>query len=258
MARVERSMSAGGSVEGSVDSGAVAGGGSSTACLLGVWQPDSSVQRCPVCSKKFTMIRRKHHCRVCGLVVCDACSKARLVLPPAGATWGGQEVPRTLTRRVVAAGGMHAGAADMAVHDVRDDSVKRVCDRCVADERADAGRRAEAREAARRSASVGDVAAQRRGLDDAAGARMARSTSGGVDVLSGGVATGGARRRAARLSSAPPVPTQAPLTPSDDAFGTGPRLAPADGDSGRRHTDGSMGGIDTRNIGGDASGTGGG
>eukprot|EP01062_Namystynia_karyoxenos_P039065 TRINITY_DN2840_c0_g1_i2.p1 TRINITY_DN2840_c0_g1~~TRINITY_DN2840_c0_g1_i2.p1 ORF type:complete len:938 (+),score=245.22 TRINITY_DN2840_c0_g1_i2:94-2814(+) len=41
------------------------------------WVSDSAAPTCVRCRRAFTVIRRKHHCRHCGEVVCDACSKAR-------------------------------------------------------------------------------------------------------------------------------------------------------------------------------------
>ena len=38
-----------------------------------VWQPDDDVEGCNECLSKFTMIVRRHHCRVCGLIFCDSC-----------------------------------------------------------------------------------------------------------------------------------------------------------------------------------------
>jgi len=52
--------------------------------LLGVlkplWIPDEEAPACMNCSQKFTVIRRRHHCRACGRVLCAACcsSRARL------------------------------------------------------------------------------------------------------------------------------------------------------------------------------------
>ena len=37
-----------------------------------VWQPDDNVVSCPVTGRKFGILVRKHHCRVCGKVVADA------------------------------------------------------------------------------------------------------------------------------------------------------------------------------------------
>ena len=42
------------------------------------WEPDNMHTKCEVCKNKFNkLIRRKHHCRKCGKVVCDTCSTAR-------------------------------------------------------------------------------------------------------------------------------------------------------------------------------------
>ena len=42
------------------------------------WKPDAEVQACENCKKEFTTFtRRKHHCRRCGGIFCDACTKQR-------------------------------------------------------------------------------------------------------------------------------------------------------------------------------------
>lgn len=41
------------------------------------WQPDSANPTCHECTQAFTVTRRRHHCRRCGHVVCDACSQGR-------------------------------------------------------------------------------------------------------------------------------------------------------------------------------------
>mmetsp|Transcript_36511 Transcript_36511/g.35339 ORF Transcript_36511/g.35339 Transcript_36511/m.35339 type:complete len:82 (+) Transcript_36511:713-958(+) len=38
------------------------------------WMPNDLGKKCTVCNKKFRMIRRRHHCRGCGLLVCANCS----------------------------------------------------------------------------------------------------------------------------------------------------------------------------------------
>ena len=54
------------------------------------WTPDT--RQCESCGKPFTWRRRRHHCRFCGLCVCDACSTGRIKAPgfstarPAAAT----------------------------------------------------------------------------------------------------------------------------------------------------------------------------
>ena len=45
-----------------------------------VWIPDSEVNECQTCLKGFSFLVRKHHCRLCGRVVCGECSKHRMVL----------------------------------------------------------------------------------------------------------------------------------------------------------------------------------
>jgi len=46
-----------------------------------IWQADSSVTHCSiaVCNKKFGLFNRRHHCRVCGFVVCGECSNNEIL-----------------------------------------------------------------------------------------------------------------------------------------------------------------------------------
>ena len=39
-----------------------------------VWVPDSRATACYSCKAVFSMIRRKHHCRICGRIFCYSCS----------------------------------------------------------------------------------------------------------------------------------------------------------------------------------------
>jgi hypothetical protein len=39
------------------------------------WTLDDLVKLCPYCAKSFTFARRRHHCRVCGAILCNGCSK---------------------------------------------------------------------------------------------------------------------------------------------------------------------------------------
>ena len=45
-----------------------------------LWIPDSLVSECQTCTKPFSLLVRKHHCRLCGRVVCGECSQYRMVL----------------------------------------------------------------------------------------------------------------------------------------------------------------------------------
>ncbi|XP_043268340.1 rabenosyn-5 [Venturia canescens] len=38
------------------------------------WIDDKDVRLCPTCAKSFGLTRRKHHCRLCGAVMCNDCS----------------------------------------------------------------------------------------------------------------------------------------------------------------------------------------
>jgi len=47
-----------------------------------VWIPDDAVDDCMICSKEFnSLLRRKHHCRKCGKIVCGECSKGKAIVP---------------------------------------------------------------------------------------------------------------------------------------------------------------------------------
>lgn len=48
------------------------------------WVPDSLAERCYNCKAAFSLMLRRHHCRRCGNVFCDACSSARMPLVNSG------------------------------------------------------------------------------------------------------------------------------------------------------------------------------
>ena len=51
----------------------------STSSLLLPWNPNS--KECELCKTEFTFWKRRHHCRICGSVVCWTCSQNRLFVP---------------------------------------------------------------------------------------------------------------------------------------------------------------------------------
>jgi serine/threonine protein kinase len=53
------------------------------------WQKDDAALGCKLCGQPFTLFRRKHHCRACGLIYCDKCSSRTSLIPESNYT--GQE-----------------------------------------------------------------------------------------------------------------------------------------------------------------------
>ncbi|XP_060533607.1 zinc finger FYVE domain-containing protein 9 [Cylas formicarius] len=74
--------------QGDVKTSTVQASGSTTSFLdkswLGreapLWIPDSDASACLHCDTKFTMIKRRHHCRACGLVLCSKCCNLKFRL----------------------------------------------------------------------------------------------------------------------------------------------------------------------------------
>ncbi|KAG9394912.1 hypothetical protein J8273_0119 [Carpediemonas membranifera] len=56
-------------------------GDSKRAGLVTHWLPDETSPGCSLCDQTFTTIRRRHHCRACGRVVCNNCSRRRVPVP---------------------------------------------------------------------------------------------------------------------------------------------------------------------------------
>ncbi|OQR84120.1 hypothetical protein ACHHYP_13860 [Achlya hypogyna] len=44
------------------------------ACPRSLWRPNASRTTCSSCDRSFHLFRRRHHCRVCGDLLCGACS----------------------------------------------------------------------------------------------------------------------------------------------------------------------------------------
>ncbi|KAI8805728.1 hypothetical protein BJ742DRAFT_819778 [Cladochytrium replicatum] len=47
--------------------------------LAPIWIPDAAAPHCMSCRREFTFLRRRHHCRHCGRVVCHDCSTGTFV-----------------------------------------------------------------------------------------------------------------------------------------------------------------------------------
>lgn len=56
------------------------GAGTGALTFAAVWTPDNEAKQCMYCQTQFTVIKRRHHCRACGKVVCGACSSNKIRL----------------------------------------------------------------------------------------------------------------------------------------------------------------------------------
>ncbi|KAF1318708.1 Pleckstrin homology domain-containing family f member 2-like, partial [Globisporangium splendens] len=45
------------------------------------WVPDTASKRCQICLTMFQLTRRRHHCRLCGRLICNECSLQRTYFP---------------------------------------------------------------------------------------------------------------------------------------------------------------------------------
>lgn len=45
-----------------------------------IWRPDDQSGLCSRCDAQFSLLLRRHHCRNCGNIVCDNCSKDRAAI----------------------------------------------------------------------------------------------------------------------------------------------------------------------------------
>ncbi|CAI5743433.1 unnamed protein product [Hyaloperonospora brassicae] len=57
--------------------------------VSGRWLDDAAARVCGKCARGFSLVNRRHHCRVCGEIFCHACSRTRLVLATSA-----DEIPR--------------------------------------------------------------------------------------------------------------------------------------------------------------------
>ncbi|VDM60045.1 unnamed protein product [Angiostrongylus costaricensis] len=48
------------------------------------WVPDEDCEQCTACSAPFSVVRRRHHCRNCGRIFCNKCSRNSICIPELG------------------------------------------------------------------------------------------------------------------------------------------------------------------------------
>ena len=99
------------------------------------WQPDEEAASCTICSRPFSLLIRRHHCRKCGKIVCGWCSGHRIRLMRACVA----RTPGTaVTAETASTAATGVGAA--AGEDISDPwglVEVRVCNPCVPDPNVD-------------------------------------------------------------------------------------------------------------------------
>jgi hypothetical protein len=86
-----------------------------------VWQSDDSRKNCYMCEADFTFFRRRHHCRKCGNLVCNSCSKGRATIRAHPQQQRVCEVCMAPKRDLSTAKGIHASVGSNASGDGMDD-----------------------------------------------------------------------------------------------------------------------------------------
>lgn len=117
--------------------------------LLVQWADGKLVKLCPGCAKRFQLTRRQHHCRLCGSIMCDECSRflaMDLAFGLVSPLVGGQrmmmleEAKAAATAAKVAATARASKAAkiaatvaddDAAANAKPEDNTMRVCEHCL-------------------------------------------------------------------------------------------------------------------------------
>lgn len=89
------------------------------------WVQDSDVRLCPGCAKAFNLSRRRHHCRLCGGIMCHMCSQfldfsfaRKLVNPESG-------------RPLLTGSGMRRSSSDSASQPGGGETQLRLCRDCL-------------------------------------------------------------------------------------------------------------------------------
>ena len=46
-----------------------------------IWIPSKNINKCYTCKAQFGLLKRKHHCRICGRIFCSYCADEWGVIP---------------------------------------------------------------------------------------------------------------------------------------------------------------------------------
>nr|KAG5690884.1 hypothetical protein BaRGS_028916 [Batillaria attramentaria] len=94
------------------------------------WVGDDEVGSCAACNAKFNQLRRKHHCRQCGMVFCAKCCKEKVPFQLESAKGLAQATrdPKLIGKRHVTAG-LHVLSTHQQLHNVLAEAgaIKAVC-----------------------------------------------------------------------------------------------------------------------------------
>lgn len=99
-----------------------------------VWEREDGVSRCRLCNHSFAVFRRKHHCRNCGMCVCDKCCTQwpAASLPETYLATDARSVSRAATNFMVGlrSDGRHPAVPKELAYNWKDATLVRVCAAC--------------------------------------------------------------------------------------------------------------------------------
>eukprot|EP01091_Cochliopodium_minus_P015171 TRINITY_DN5317_c0_g1_i1.p1 TRINITY_DN5317_c0_g1~~TRINITY_DN5317_c0_g1_i1.p1 ORF type:complete len:1070 (-),score=409.82 TRINITY_DN5317_c0_g1_i1:87-3296(-) len=88
-----------------------------------IWIPDKDVAKCEQCDTKFTLTKRRHHCRACGHIFCSNCTKIKMVLTPEYGYTSPQKVCDSCFLLMGQISNEEKGAIDEVVNEIREEII---------------------------------------------------------------------------------------------------------------------------------------
>lgn len=85
-----------------------------------IWKSDTGVNSCHICTRQFNMLIRKHHCRLCGNIICDSVD-----------TGCSNDVPITTLRKNASDLPFHEDVTDLMASTIEVDVSIRLCSNCL-------------------------------------------------------------------------------------------------------------------------------